>query len=107
MQQEIELILHHMHVENIVETGSRKFYVGAIQGKPCVVSLSRIGKVASSVTAAVMIERFAVDRMIVTGVAGGLTDEVNIGDIVVADLFFRSSKYPYWISLHLLAMQPW
>jgi len=84
MQQEIELILHHMHVESIVETGSRKFYVGAIQGKKCVVSLSRIGKVASSVTAAVMIERFAVDRMIVTGVAGGLTDEVKIGDIVIA-----------------------
>ena len=84
MQQEIELILHHMHVESIVETGSRKFYVGTIQGKQCVVSLSRIGKVASSVTAAVMIERFAVDRMIVTGVAGGLTDEVKIGDIVVA-----------------------
>lgn len=84
MQQEIELILHHMHVENIVETGSRKFYVGAIQGKKCIVSLSRIGKVASSVTAAVMIERFGVDRMIVTGVAGGLTDEVKIGDIVVA-----------------------
>jgi len=84
MQQEIELILHHMHVENIVETGSRKFYVGAIQGKKCVVSLSRIGKVASSVTAAVMIERFGVDRIIVTGVAGGLTDEVKIGDIVVA-----------------------
>jgi adenosylhomocysteine nucleosidase len=84
MQQEIELILHHMHVENIVETGSRKFYVGTIQKKKCVVSLSRIGKVASSVTAAVMIERFAVDRLIVTGVAGGLTDEVKIGDIVVA-----------------------
>jgi adenosylhomocysteine nucleosidase len=84
MQQEIELILHHMHVENIVESGSRKFYVGAIQGKKCVVSLSRIGKVASSVTAAVMIERFGIDRLIVTGVAGGLTDDVKIGDIVVA-----------------------
>lgn len=84
MQQEIELILHHMHVENIVETGSRKFYVGTIQGKKCIVSLSRIGKVASSVTAAVMIERFHIDRLIVTGVAGGLTDEVKIGDIVVA-----------------------
>jgi adenosylhomocysteine nucleosidase len=84
MQPEIELILHHMHVENIVETGSRTFYVGTIQHKKCVVSLSRVGKVASSVTAAVMIERFAVDRMIVTGVAGGLTDAVKIGDIVVA-----------------------
>ncbi len=84
MQQEIELILHHMHVENIIETGSRKFYIGTIQNKKCVVSLSRIGKVASSVTAAVMIERFHVNRLIVTGVAGGLTDDVKIGDIAIA-----------------------
>jgi adenosylhomocysteine nucleosidase len=84
MQEEIELILHHMHVEEITETGMRKFYLGTIQGNKCVVSLSRIGKVASSVTAAVMIERFQIDRLIVTGVAGGLTDEVRIGDVVIA-----------------------
>ena len=93
MQPEIELILHHMHVENIVETGSRKFYVGTIQHKKCVVSLSRVGKVASSVTAAVMIERFAVGRIIVTGVAGGLTDEVKIGDIVVATTSIQHDMY--------------
>ena len=44
MQQEIELILHHMHVENIVETGSRKFYIGVIQGKKCVVSYPVSGR---------------------------------------------------------------
>ncbi|MBC7450989.1 MAG: 5'-methylthioadenosine/adenosylhomocysteine nucleosidase [Cytophagales bacterium] len=84
MPEEIELILHHMHVEELYEAGMRTFYLGSIQGKKCVVSLSRIGKVASSVTAAVMIERFHIGRLIVTGVAGGLTDDVNIGDVVVA-----------------------
>jgi nucleoside phosphorylase len=104
MQPEIELILHHMHVENIVETGSRTFYVGTIQHKKCVVSLSRVGKVASSVTAAVMIERFAVDRMIVTGVAGGLTDAVKIW---IADHYFHNLKFHCWICLHLPVIKPW
>ncbi len=84
MPEEIDILLKHMHVEEIYEAGKRKFYRGTIQGKNCVVSLSRIGKVASAVTAAMMIQHFKVDRMIVTGVAGGINPEVNIGDIVIA-----------------------
>lgn len=84
MPEEIELILEHMQVDQIYKAGKRTFYLGSINDSPCVVSLSRIGKVASAVTAAVMIERFQVDRIIVTGVAGGIAHEVNIGDIVIA-----------------------
>jgi len=84
MPEEIDILLKHMHVEEIYEAGKRKFYLGTIKGQHCVVSLSRIGKVASAVTAAMMIQHFKVDRMIVTGVAGGISPEVNIGDIVIA-----------------------
>ncbi len=84
MPEEIDILLKHMHVEEIYEAGKRKFYLGTIKGQNCVVSLSRIGKVASAVTAAMMIQHFKVDRMIVTGVAGGIAPEVNIGDIVIA-----------------------
>jgi adenosylhomocysteine nucleosidase len=84
MPEEIALILQHMQVEEVIEVAKRKFYKGTIEGTPCVVVLSRIGKVASSVTAAILIERFQPNALIVTGVAGGLTEEVKIGDVVVA-----------------------
>ncbi len=84
MPEEIEIILENMHVDEVLQTGMRTFYVGKIHNHPCVVSLSRIGKVASAVTAAVMIERFEVNRIIVTGIAGGIASELNIGDIVIA-----------------------
>jgi len=85
MPEEIEIILARMRVDEVYKAGKRIFYIGAIHDNACVVSLSRIGKVASAVTAAVMIERFKVDRIIVTGVAGGIAEELNIGDIVVAE----------------------
>jgi adenosylhomocysteine nucleosidase len=85
MPEEIDLIIEAMTIESEYESGGRKFYKGVFQGKNCVVALSRIGKVASSVTAAVMIEKFGIDRLIVCGVAGGIAAHLKTGDIVVAD----------------------
>jgi adenosylhomocysteine nucleosidase len=85
MPEEIELIIQAMKVEHVYESGRRKFYKGLFYNKDCVVALSRIGKVASSVTAAVMIEKFNIDRLIVCGVAGGIAPHLKTGDIVVAD----------------------
>lgn len=84
MPEEIDMILEHMQVESVVESGRRKFYKGLFNGKECVAALSRIGKVASSVTAAVMIERFHIDQLLVTGVAGAIAPHLKLGDIVVA-----------------------
>lgn len=84
MVEEIEMILHHMEVEEKVISGNRIYHIGKIEGRDVVVALSGIGKVASSVTAAVMMETFQVTTLIVTGVAGGVHDSVNIGDVVVA-----------------------
>ncbi|MFN3402704.1 MAG: 5'-methylthioadenosine/adenosylhomocysteine nucleosidase [Cytophagaceae bacterium] len=83
MPEEIDMILERMTVHSTYESGRRKFFRGEFYGKECIVALSRIGKVASSVTAAVMFEKFNVDRLIVAGVAGGIATNLNLGDIVV------------------------
>ena len=63
----------------------RDYTVGTIHGHDCVIVLARIGKVAAATTATALIERFGVDRLIFTGVAGGVAPGLRIGDIVVAD----------------------
>jgi adenosylhomocysteine nucleosidase len=85
MPEEISLILEHMQVESVYKSGRREFFKGKLKGKDCVAALSRIGKVASSVTAAVMIEQFKIDRLIVAGVAGAIAPHLKLGDIVVAN----------------------
>jgi adenosylhomocysteine nucleosidase len=84
MPQEIELILKQMEVEKIVEAGMRKYYIGYLNQRQVVVALSRIGKVASAVTAAYMITHFDIVQLIVLGVAGGADENVKIGDICIA-----------------------
>jgi adenosylhomocysteine nucleosidase len=67
----------------------RDFHLGHWQGMPVVFALSRIGKVAAATTAAALVDRFGVQRIIFTGVAGGLHPEVQVGDTVVATDFLQ------------------
>lgn len=67
----------------------RDFWLGELHGHEVVLALSRIGKVAAATTATALIERFGVGRIVFTGVAGGLAEGVNVGDVVVASEFVQ------------------
>lgn len=67
----------------------RDFWQGRLHGQPVVLALSRIGKVSATTTSVALIERFKVDRIVFTGVAGGLGEGVQVGDVVVADSFVQ------------------
>lgn len=89
MRQELDAVLRLMPDEQMQRTAGREFWVGHLQGHEVVAVLSRIGKVAAATTATVLIERFDVDRIVFTGVAGGLGPRVAVGDMVVAQSFMQ------------------
>jgi len=84
MHEELSALLAQMPDEHRVCAAGRDFWVGHLHGQPVVAVLSRIGKVAAAVTATVLLERFGVRAIVFTGVAGGLSPGVNVGDVVVA-----------------------
>ena len=71
----------------VVRRAGRDFTVGELHGHSVILALSRIGKVAAATTATTLIEAFAVQRIVFTGVAGSLSLDVRVGDLVVADAF--------------------
>ncbi|WP_090043954.1 5'-methylthioadenosine/adenosylhomocysteine nucleosidase [Limnohabitans sp. 2KL-27] len=89
MQEELAAVLAAMPHEHRITVAGRDFWVGHWQGHSVVVVLSRIGKVAAATTATVLLERFAVDTLVFTGVAGGLGAGVRVGDVVVANGFVQ------------------
>ena len=84
MHEELAAVLAAMPDEQRVQVAGRDFWVGHWQGHSVVAVLSRIGKVAAATTATLLLERFAVDTLVFTGVAGGLGADVRVGDVVVA-----------------------
>jgi len=80
---EIAELLQHMDTPTVHRIGMRDYHEGILYGKPCVVVLARMGKVAAAATAVTLVREFNVDRVIFTGLAGGLADCARVGDIVV------------------------
>ena len=72
-----------------VTHAGRHFWRGDLHGQSVVLALSKIGKVAAATTATGLIERFGVQRVVFTGVAGGLGMGVNVGDVVVGQDFVQ------------------
>lgn len=83
MPQELQALLHALDDVHVERHAGRDFHLGHLHGCPVVLVLSRIGKVAAAITATMLIERYGVERMVFTGVAGGLGD-AQVGDVVVA-----------------------
>lgn len=80
---EQEGIVAQMQEARCVRHAGRDFWCGQLHGKPVVVALSRIGKVAAATTATALIAHFGVTSVVFTGVAGGLGPGVAVGDVVI------------------------
>lgn len=89
MHEELSAVLALLPDEQKQAAGGRDFWVGHLHGQEVVAVLSRIGKVAAATTATALVERFGVDRIVFTGVAGGIARGVNRGDVVLADGFLQ------------------
>ncbi len=89
MHDELSKVLELMPDEQKQIRAGREFWLGHLHNQAVVVVLSGIGKVAAATTATLLIEHFGVDRILFTGVAGALGQDVKIGDMVIADSFLH------------------
>lgn len=99
-QEQGELVLGLDKPQRIQHAG-RAFWTGELHGLPVILGLSGIGKVAAATTATALIERLGAERIVFTGVAGGVGDDVLVGDIVVAHEYLQhdfdaSPLFPRW-----------
>ena len=85
MDIEVQALKEMMDNPQVEKISSVEFYSGKIMNIDTVVAVAGVGKVNAAVCAQTMILKYAPDYIINTGVAGGLSPELEIGDIAVAD----------------------
>jgi adenosylhomocysteine nucleosidase len=62
-----------------------RFMTGRLEGKPVVVFLSGVSMVNAAMTTQMALDRFNITRIVFSGIAGGVDESLDIGDVVVAD----------------------
>jgi len=84
MPEEIAPILERLDNVEEVNYAKNKYYKAKYKNIDVVVAYSKIGKVFSTLTAATMLQMFACDVLLFTGVAGAVNPDLKIGDLIVA-----------------------
>ena len=69
--------------EKIIE--GIRFVSGKLSGKNVVIAFTGIGKVNAAMTTTLLIEHFKPDKVIFTGIAGAVNQQLQPGDIVIAE----------------------
>jgi adenosylhomocysteine nucleosidase len=81
----LSMLSNHEHFTQI----PRRLERGLIHNKPVILSLAGVGKVSAALTTTMLIERHKVERIIFTGVAGAVSEAVNVGDVVVGGEYLQ------------------
>ena len=84
MADEVATLKEEMDITGTETVADMKFCEGMLDGKDVVVVQCGMGKVNAGICAQTLISDFGVDYIINTGVAGSLTNDLDIGDIVVS-----------------------
>ncbi len=85
MASEVESLIAAMTQKETVRGAGSEFVCGKLAGRDAVVVMCGIGKVCAGAVTQFLIDRFAVDAIVNTGVAGGLDSRLSIGDLVIAN----------------------
>ncbi|MGM0471266.1 MAG: 5'-methylthioadenosine/adenosylhomocysteine nucleosidase [Bacillota bacterium] len=84
MDVEIELLQSDLNLEHQIQQANMTFLAGELQGEDVVLVKSGIGKVNAALCTQILIDRFGVEQIIFTGVAGAVSSQLDVGDIVIS-----------------------
>lgn len=84
MDEEVSLLKEMAEIKKTTEIAGMEFCEGTFEGKDVVIVQCGMGKVNAGICANTLINNFNCKKIINTGVAGSLDNQLDIGDIVVS-----------------------
>jgi len=84
MIEEITPLLEYIGDYKEHRYADNTFYEAKYKGLDLIIAYSKIGKVFSALTASTLIEKFGASKLLFTGVAGAINENLKVGDLIVA-----------------------
>ena len=80
---ELQRLLSAARIERTVEIAGRNHHVGYLEGHPVVLMLAGVSMVNAAASTQAVIDHFDIGAVVVSGIAGGVSPELAIGDVLV------------------------
>lgn len=84
MKIEVDALKENMLDKNVTWRTGMEFCDGTLEGLPAVVVQCGVGKVNAALCVQILCDCFGVTHLVNTGIAGSLSNELDIGDLVVS-----------------------
>ncbi|MBE0491738.1 MAG: 5'-methylthioadenosine/adenosylhomocysteine nucleosidase [Sulfurospirillum sp.] len=101
MPEEIAPLLEYFKVYETIVYANNSFYKTTYKNHEIIIAYSKIGKVNAAITALSLIQKFGCEQLLFSGVAGAISKDLSIGDLIVAtalaqhDLDISAFGHPY------------
>ncbi|MDR1461210.1 MAG: 5'-methylthioadenosine/adenosylhomocysteine nucleosidase [Campylobacteraceae bacterium] len=101
MVEEITPLLEKFKEYKTVEFANNRFYTLKYKNLDITIAYSKIGKVNAALTASILINIFGAQKLLFSGVAGAIEENLHIGDLIAAeglvqhDLDITAFGHPY------------
>jgi adenosylhomocysteine nucleosidase len=80
---EVVALKAQMNVQKTLVLNGRSVYVGTLAGHKVLLTLSGVSMINAAMTTQALIDHFRIERIIFSGIAGGVNPDLHIGDVVV------------------------
>lgn len=82
---EMELLRAQLADPREETVGGVRFVSGRLEGRPVLLFLSGMSMVNAAMTTQLALDHYAIDRIVFSGIAGGIDPALDVGDVVVPD----------------------
>ena len=82
---ELAILQEETEGASVLSVNGVAFTAGTLEGREVVLFLSGISVVNAAMTVQLALDHFAIERVVFSGIAGGVDPGLNIGDVVIAD----------------------
>jgi adenosylhomocysteine nucleosidase len=83
--QEADILVAQTQAPRSWVINGNRFTTGTLRGVPVVIVLSGVSMINSTMVTQLMVDHFRVQRLVMSGIAGGVNPAHHVGDVIVPD----------------------
>ncbi|WP_230414074.1 5'-methylthioadenosine/S-adenosylhomocysteine nucleosidase family protein [Collimonas silvisoli] len=92
---EADILLEQTQKKRDWKINGNRFTTGELRGNPVVIVLSGVSVVNATMVTQLMMNHFHVERLLMSGIAGGINPANHVGDVIVAESWAMPMEV-YW-----------